>query len=61
MKHEDCALARYPENMRQALRLLATVVSRLYAEKADVHAPFSSNPSGIRVKENGGSANKGLL
>ena len=61
MKHEDSTLARYPENMRQALRLLASVVIRLRAEKAGVHAPFSSNPSGIRVKENGGSANKGLL
>ena len=59
-KYSD-ALARYPENMRQALRLIASVVLRLRAESAGARPPFSPTASGISGKENGALANKELL
>ena len=61
MRNEDRALARYPENMREALRLIASVVLRLRAGKTGLRPPFSPTVSRIRGMENGNSAKKELL
>ena len=61
MRNEDRALARYPENMREALRLLASVVLRLNAGRAGRRPPFSPTVPRIRDLENGNPAKKELL
>jgi hypothetical protein len=61
MKNEDRVLARYPENMREALRLIASVVLRLHAGKAGLRPPFSPTVPRISGMENGNSAKKELL